>query len=94
MSKNMHEVGEICRLCHRPFTVEIIAFKKRLKSHRISVAKKKSKSSGIPLGAPRKFDYEEIKFLRKKGFSIREIAKKIGCSTKPVEDAIREMNEV
>ena len=89
--KNMREIGEVCKGCGiTVFTKEMIEERRRLKSKRISEKRLGQKAQGVTVGVPRQFDYEEIRFLKSKGFSMREIAVKMGCSTSPVTRALKE----
>ncbi len=63
--------------------------KRFLKSSRIRDARITAKKAGERVGAVKKRDDEQIKSLRAKGLSIRQIADEIGLSTFPVSEALK-----
>lgn len=80
----------ICATCKRPFSDLEIEAKKKQKSDRIKQARIDAKNAGEQVGAKRKYDREAIIKLRNDGLSIRAIAKLIGSSISPVNNAIKE----
>lgn len=80
----------ICRNCGQAVSEEWAATRRRIGGARTSAGLKSRKLRGLNVGRPREFDYNEIKELREEGFSLREIAKKVGCSTTVVQVAIKE----
>jgi len=50
-------------------------------SERVKVGLARAKSQGVKLGRPKiELDVDEVLRLRRKGFSFRQIAKRLGCS--------------
>ena len=82
-----------CSHCGKAYSQEEIAQKKKQKSVRISEARRLAKANGEQVGASRVFDREKILELRKKGLSVRKIAGIMGCSTSPVQDALKESSK-
>lgn len=79
---------KVCRHCGKAFTKREIEMKKLQKSNRI----KEARSLEDPETRVR-YDRQLIVQLRSKGFSIRKIAEIIGCSTTPVQTALKEVKE-
>lgn len=63
--------------------------KKLLKSTRIRQARIAAKNAGEQVGAIKKRDDDLIRELRNQGLTIREIAKKLGLSTFPISEALK-----
>ena len=82
------KAGEPCRLCGVNVTEEVIKGKRERKSQKMREAKRLAKERGELVGVPRQYDYEKILKLRNQGFSIREIARLIHSSTRPVQHAL------
>ncbi|MFV8256653.1 recombinase family protein [Bdellovibrio bacteriovorus] len=64
-----------------------------LKSSRIRHAQLEAKKSGYQVGAVKKRDDEQIIKLRAEGLTIKQIAERLGISTWPVQEALREFRE-
>lgn len=80
-----------CRLCGNDLSMEYLSAKAKQKSDRIKQARVESKARGDIVGRQRTYDREKIKELRLNGFTIREIAKHIGCSIFTAHLAIKEL---
>ena len=61
----------------------------KLKSLRIQLARETARLNGEQIGRKMKRDNAEIIRLRKEGLSIKAIAQKLGCSTMPVQQALK-----
>jgi len=80
----------ICRNCGKPYSKEEIEAKRKKKSMLISLARKEADLTKDNKCYNKKYDRTLMIELRKHGLSIREIAKRIGCSTSPVVAALRD----
>ena len=66
----------MCDYCHG----KVHGFKRLHTSKLIKEGIKKAKKKGVKIGRPKKIDTKKVIELRKKGLSIRAIAKELGCS--------------
>lgn len=64
-----------------------------LKSSRIRHAQLEAKKSGHKIGAVKKRNDEQIIKLRSEGLTIKQIAERLGISTWPVQEALKEFRE-
>lgn len=80
-----------CHTCHRKFSNSELKQKAKQKSDKIKAAIALAKLNGVQIGAKRKYDREKINELRRLGFSIKKIAKELGCSITPVTDTLKEL---
>ena len=71
---------EICKACKRPLTEEMIADKRARKVENARASARKAKANGSHIGRLKIRDDEQIKELRRKGLTMREIAKEIGLN--------------
>lgn len=78
----------ICKRCGQQVLKELIAEKRRLKGENVRAGLFKRKAAGLAIGRPKKRDDAKIWKLRKRGLSIRAIAKIIGVSVAPVQQSL------
>lgn len=78
-----------CPHCGQWMSEDLLAEKRRLKAQRVSAALKEAWAQGGLVGRGRSANYDEIFELRKKGLTMREIAKRLSCSTFTVQRAIK-----
>jgi len=89
--QDMQSVTKTCPYCYQVYSQQtrLKQIGKRKSISMIATLKQK-KEKGIKIGSARKFSPSDILKLRSEGFTIREIAGLLGCSTTPVTDAIKE----
>ncbi len=78
-----------CKHCNQDIPQSEIERRKKKKSDLIKQARIEAKSRGEQVGALKKYDRNQIIELRKLGYSLRKIAKEVGCSVSPVVDALK-----
>lgn len=88
-TREMKKVGDICDLCLRPFTQEVVDLKRKIRADNARASMLKAIANGAKLGRKRTRNDEQILSLRKQGFSMREIAKRSGCSTGAVQASLK-----
>lgn len=81
----------ICKHCNQEVPSSEIERRKKKKSDLIKQARIEAKSRGEQVGALKKYDRNKIIELRKLGYSIRKIAKEVGCSISPVVDTLKDL---
>lgn len=78
-----------CKYCEQIIPQEFFDKKARQKSQAIRRTIEERRLRGEVIGRPSEVSADEIVRLRKQGSTIREIAKKLHCSTKTVQRAIK-----
>ena len=82
---------KVCRYCGQETSVEWLATKEKRKSDKIKAAVQERRKNGERIGPPKRYDYDTVRKLRKRGLTMREIAKQMGCSTNVVQRALRDL---
>lgn len=77
-----------CPWCKQTLPEGFYEAKADRKAKRIKRVLKERQAAGLHVGRPVEHDYEKIISLRKAGFTMRQIADKIGCSTYTVQRAL------
>lgn len=79
-----------CKACGQPVPAELVAERKRMQYVKQKQSIKRRKEIGLNVGRPREVNRQDVTELRERGLSIRQIAKKLECSTWPVHKIIKE----
>lgn len=81
---------ENCKLCGRKITRAILARRRAAKVRNAHASRRKAKANGNKMGRRKQRDDFKIKYLRRCGLTIREIAQSVGFSTTAVQRGLRE----
>jgi DNA invertase Pin-like site-specific DNA recombinase len=77
-----------CPWCKQELPSGFYEEKAQHKANRIKRILKARKDAGLHVGRPQEHDYAKILSFRSKGWSMRKIAREIGCSTFTVQRAV------